>query len=151
VFIVWIGPDLLFDYRGSWLFQNALTGSAESSIPPHLRQSALFAVLRSLSCIVAVPLAEELFWRGWLIRWLVDRNFLKVPYTAYVPSAFWIVVLLFGSEHGAYWEVGLIAGAIYNWWLIRTGNLADCVVAHAVTNGLLSVYVLATGQWQYWL
>ena len=65
-----------------------------------------------------------------------------MPLGTYVPSVFWIVAVLFASEHGPYWEVGLAAGVIYNWWMVRTQNLADCIVAHAVTNGLLSAYVL---------
>ena len=65
-----------------------------------------------------------------------------MPLGKYVPSAFWIVAVLFASEHGPYWEVGLAAGIIYNWWMVRTRNLADCILAHAVTNGLLAVYVL---------
>jgi len=35
--------------------------------------------------------------------------------------------------------------------MIRTKNLADCMLAHAVTNAVLSAYVLLTDQWQYWL
>ncbi len=151
VFVVWIAPDLLFGYRDSWLFSNALTGRAESSIPEGLRRTLWFPVLRSISCTLLVPVVEELFWRGWLIRWLAGHHFTKVPYTTYVPSAFWIVAFLFASEHGPYWEVGLLAGVIYNWWLIRTGNLADTIVAHGVTNGILSVYILLSGHWQYWL
>jgi len=47
--------------------------------------------------------------------------------------------------------VGLAAGIVYNWWIVHTRNLADCILAHAVTNAVLSVYVLFTDQWQYWL
>ena len=97
------------------------------------------------------PVLEELFWRGWMMRWLIDHNFLKVPLGKYTPTAFWVVALLFASEHGPYWEVGLAAGIIYNWWLVRTRSLADCILAHGVTNALLCAWVLATGQWQYWL
>jgi hypothetical protein len=57
---------------------------------------------------------------------------------------------LFASEHGPYWDVGLIAGILYNLWMIRTRSIADCILAHAVTNAALSLYVIATGQWQYW-
>jgi CAAX prenyl protease-like protein len=85
------------------------------------------------------------------MRWIIDKEFASVPLGTYAPMAFWSVAVLFASEHGPYWEVGLAAGVIYNWWMIRTRNLADCMVAHAVTNGLLSLYVLRTGQWQYWL
>jgi CAAX prenyl protease-like protein len=151
VFAIWIGPDLLFGYRHHWLFENALMGKAETSIPAGLQNHAAFLTARTLACVVLVPILEELFWRGWLMRWLIDKRFLSVPLGAYVPGAFWLTVLLFSSEHGPYWEVGLAAGAIYGWWMVRTRSLADCILAHAVTNGLLSAYALLAGQRQYWL
>ena len=55
-----------------------------------------------------------------------------------------MVAALFASEHGSYWEVGLAAGILYNWWVVRTRNMADCILAHAVTNAILSAYVLLT-------
>ncbi|HWB86779.1 MAG TPA: CAAX prenyl protease-related protein [Bryobacteraceae bacterium] len=151
VFVIWILPDLLFGYRHFWLFQNAFTGVAASSLPAKLRINVPFVVLRAASSTLLVPVIEELFWRGWLMRWLIGKDFLKVPLGTYVPSAFWIVAVLFASEHGPYWEVGLAAGIIYNYWIVRTKCLGDCILAHAVTNGILSAYVVLTGQWQYWL
>lgn len=151
VFGIWVGPDVLFGYRHHWLFENALTGSASSTLPPELKGNVKFIVLRTVSSTFLVPVVEELFWRGWMMRWLIDTHFLKAPVGKYAPQAFWIVAVLFASEHGPYWEVGLAAGIIYNWWIVRTRNLADCILAHAVTNGVLSVYVLLSGQWQYWL
>jgi CAAX prenyl protease-like protein len=151
VFLIWIGPDVLFGYRHHWLFENSVTGASVSSIPEELKRNGLFVLLRFAGCTVVVPILEELFWRGWLMRWLVDKQFQMVPLGTYSPFAFWVGAVLFASEHGPYWEVGLIAGVIYNWWMIRTKSLADCIVAHAVTNGMLSTYVLAAGQWQYWL
>lgn len=153
VFVVWIGPDVLFGpgYRHFWLFENSLTGTARASLNGSLRASAGFLVIRTLGSSALVPIIEELFWRGWMMRWLIDKEFWKVPLGQYVPSAFWLVAILFASEHGPYWEVGLAAGVLYNWWLVRTRNLADCMLAHAVTNGLLAAYVIVQGQWQYWL
>jgi uncharacterized protein len=151
VFVLWISPDVLFHYRDTWLFSNAITGSAKSSLAPELKLNIGFIVLRSLSSFALVPILEELFWRGWMMRWLIDKDFLKVPLGTYSPFAFWMVAVLFASEHGPYWEVGLLAGIAYNWWIVRTRNLADCILAHGVTNALLSGYVLLTGQWQYWL
>ena len=151
VFVVWIAPDLLFHYRHSWLFDNFLTGSAASSLPPDLRRSPAFVVLRTVTSAGLVPILEELFWRAWLMRWLIRTDFEKVPLGTYAPQAFWVVAVLFAAEHGPYWEVGLAAGIVYNWWMIRTHNLADCILAHAVTNAVLSAYVLIAGQWQYWL
>ena len=135
VFVIWVAPDVLFGYRHFWLFENSLTGAAVTSLPPQLEiQRRLHACCAPSPARMLVPILEELFWRGWLMRWLIDNDFLKVPLGTYVPSAFWIVALLFASEHGPYWEVGLAAGIIYNWWMIRTRNLADCISAHAVTN-----------------
>jgi CAAX prenyl protease-like protein len=151
VFVIWVAPDLLFGYRHHWLFDNSITGSAVSSMAPHLKANIGFILLRSFSSALMIPILEELFWRGWMMRWLIHRDFLAVPLGKYVPSAFWMVALLFASEHGPYWEVGLAAGIVYNWWIVRTHNLADCILAHSVTNAVLSAYVLVTDQWQYWL
>jgi uncharacterized protein len=153
VFVIWIGPDLLFGpgYRHLPLFENAVLGAAASSAPPELRQNVWFLAVRILGTALLVPIVEELFWRGWMMRWLIDQEFLKVPLGTYAPGAFWLVAVLFASEHGSYWDVGLVTGVIYNWWVIRTRNLADCVLAHGVTNALLAAYVVFGGHWQYWL
>lgn len=151
VFLIWIAPDTVFGYRHFWLFENALTGKAQTSLPDALRQNIPFLALRSASSFLLVPIIEELFWRGWLMRWLINPDFEKVPFGTYAPMAFWVVAALFASEHGAWWEVGLAAGILYNWWAIRTRNIADCILAHSVTNAILSAYVLFAGQWQYWL
>ena len=74
-----------------------------------------------------------------------------MPLGSYAGPSFWITAILFASEHGAYWEVGLLAGIAYNWWMIRTKKLGDCIVAHAVTNGVLSAYVILAGKWEYWM
>jgi CAAX prenyl protease-like protein len=153
VFALWIAPDVLFGpgYRHFWLFQNSVTGVAASSIPVGLRHSLWFLALRTASCTLLVPPMEELFWRGWAMRWIAASDFQKIPLGTYQAAAFWIVALLFATEHGPYWEVGLATGIIYNWWMVRTRNLTDCIIAHAVTNGLLSAYILLSGQFQYWM
>jgi uncharacterized protein len=151
VFFIWVGPDLLFSgYRHFWLFENSLTGRVTSTIDPALRRNLAFVILRAATCALLVPVFEELFWRSWLMRWLIRPHFEKIPFGTYGRAAFWTVAVLFAIEHGPYWEVGLAAGILYNWWAVRTRSLADCILAHAVTNGLLSAFVLLTGQWQYW-
>jgi len=152
VFALWIAPDLLWPaYRQHWLFHNALTGSAQSSLPWLLRADPVFLLFRIAGTALLVPIIEELFWRAWLMRYLISPEFEKVRLGTYSLISFGLTALLFASEHGSYWEVGLIAGTIYNWWMIRTRSLGDCILAHAVTNACLAAYVLAAGQWQYWL
>jgi CAAX prenyl protease-like protein len=152
VFVVWIAPDLLIKgYRHFWLFDNAVVGKAATSLSATAITSWPVLVLRMIRAVIIVPIVEELFWRAWLMRWLIDNDFEKVPLGKYSAQAFWIVAVLFASEHGSYWDVGLAAGIIYNWWMVRTRSLGDLILAHAVTNGILGAYVIAFGKWEYWL
>jgi len=150
VFVLWIAPDLMFaGYRESPLFSNSIVGHLHSSIPAELRSPWILA-WRTARAVLIVPIVEELFWRAWLMRWLINTDFERVPLGAYAPFAFWITAILFASEHGSYWDVGLLTGVIYNWWMIRTKSVADCILMHAITNAFLSGYVILAHQWQYW-
>jgi CAAX prenyl protease-like protein len=152
VFAIWVAPDLVFPhYREHWLFQNRILGMLGSSLSESLRSDPFTLICRSIRTVILVPIIEELFWRAWLMRWFINPRFEAVSLGAYTAGSFWITAALFASEHGPYWDVGLIAGLLYNWWMIRTKSLGDCILAHAVTNGCLTAYVIATGQWQYWL
>ena len=151
VFAIWIGPDLLFPgYREAVPFNNGIVGRPESSFPEAARTDVLAIALRAVRVVLLIPIVEELFWRGWLPRWAINPDFQKVSLGTYTPVIFVVTALLFASEHGSWWDVGLLAGIAYNWWMIRTRSLGDCILAHAVTNGCLAVYVVARGQWQYW-
>jgi uncharacterized protein len=150
VFVIWIAPDVLIGYRHHWLFENFIFGSAAGLATTPIRGNGALIACHFVGSAAIVPVVEELFWRGWLMRWLIQPDFQKVRLGTYTPSSFWLVAILFAIEHGSYWEVGLAAGIIYNLWMIRTRSLADCIVAHAVTNAILSIYVIAAGHWQYW-
>ena len=148
---LWVAPDALFPaWRSSWLFQNAITGHLKTSIPPE-ELTPLMLALRTARAALLVPVLEELFWRGWLPRWLQDTHFSRIPLGQYTPFAFWSTAVLFALEHGSYWEVGLLCGIIYNWWMRRTRSLGDLILVHAVTNLALSLYVMATGRWTFWM
>jgi hypothetical protein len=152
VFAIWIAPDLLWPaYRGHWLFQNPLIGSARSSLPDTVVKDLLFLAFRIAGTAILVPIVEELFWRAWLMRYLISPDFQNVRLGAYTAMSFWLTALLFASEHGPYWDVGLLAGITYGWWMMRTRSLGDCIVAHGVTNLALAVYVVVTARWEYWL
>jgi CAAX prenyl protease-like protein len=151
VFVVWIAPDLLFGgYRHFWLFENAVMGKALTSFS-NTELSWPVLALRMIRAVLIVPIVEELFWRAWLMRWIIDADFQKIPLGKYTAQSFWIVAALFASEHGPYWDVGLAAGIIYNWWMVRARSLGDLILTHAVTNFILGVYVIAFGKWEYWL
>jgi uncharacterized protein len=152
VCILWVAPDALVPgWRESWIFQNSITGHLKASIAPADLSDPLVLWLRVARAVILVPILEELFWRGWLPRWLQNTRFERVPLGTFTAFAFIMTALLFASEHGPFWEVGLLAGIIYNWWMWRTKSLGDLVLAHAVTNGCLASYVLLTHQWQFWM
>ena len=151
VFVLWVAPDLLFPgYRQHWLFQNPLTAGSGATLSQEARIDVLALALRSMRAVVLVPIVEELFWRAWLMRWLIDTSFDSVPLGRYESSAFWITAVLFAAEHGPYWEVGLLAGIVYNAWMVKSRSLADLIWAHAITNACLSAYVILFGRWEYW-
>lgn len=153
VFVLWIGPDLISPtWHNNILFHNGITGAPVGATTDVSKTDSVFLVFRIAISVIAVPILEELFWRGWLMRWLIDsHDFERVRLGTYAAQAFWIVAVFFALEHGSFWDVGLLTGVIYNWWMVRTRNLWDCIVAHAVTNAALAAYVVLAGQWQYWL
>ena len=151
VFLLWIAPDALVPgWREHALFQNGITGRLKTSIPP-AELTPLMLVLRTMRAALIVPIVEELFWRGWLPRWLQDTRFERIPLGTYTTFAFLTTAALFALEHGPFWEVGLVCGLLYNWWMRRTRSLGDLMVTHAVTNLALSLYVIATGRWTLWM
>lgn len=152
VFVMWVAPDQLFPgYRSHWLFQNSVTGTITTSIPEAELQDLLVVSLRVFRAAILVPILEELFWRGFLPRWIVNNEWWKVPPGTYNTLAFVGTALLFASEHGPFWEVGLLCGLIYNWWMWRTRSLGDLVLVHGVTNAALATFVLVTKQYAYWM
>lgn len=151
VCVIWVAPDALIPgWRASWLFQNAITGRVTTSIPPG-ELTPVMLTLRTVRAALLVPVLEELFWRGWLPRWLQSARFERIPLGQYTPLAFWATAILFAVEHGPFWEVGLVSGILYNWWMRRTRSLGDLMLTHAVTNLALSLYVIGSGRYGFWM
>jgi CAAX prenyl protease-like protein len=106
-------------------------------------------VIRIFGAAVVVPVMEELFWRGFLMRWLDDPNFLAVAARSVTLRSALISSVVFGFEHGQ-WAAGIVAGLAYGWLYRASGRLWLAIVAHGVTNLLLGLWVVHTGQWQFW-
>lgn len=107
------------------------------------------ALLRLAGLAIVVPIMEELFWRSLVLRWIRQHEFMDLhPRQAGLP-AFAITTALFAVEHDM-WIAGAVAGMVYNGLYMRTGNLWVPIVSHAVTNGALGIYILATRSWHLW-
>lgn len=109
----------------------------------------MMVVARLTGAVLVVPLMEELFWRSFLLRWITKHDFLTVEPARAGPKAFVISAVFFAFEHNL-WLAGLLAGAVYNLLYMRSGTLWSPILAHAVTNALLGVWVIHTGNWSYW-
>lgn len=109
----------------------------------------MLVAFRIAGAALVVPIMEELFWRSFLQRWVQNPDFLALNPAQIGLKALLIASALFAIEH-VQWLAGLIAGLAYGWLYIRTRNLWAPILAHAVTNGGLGIYVVATGQWSFW-
>jgi len=108
-------------------------------------------ILRFIRLVVIVPLLEEIFWRGFLLRYLTKEDFTKVSFGTFSWFSFGVVTVMFGLAHfGPDFIPALLTGAIYNLLAVKTRSLACCVLAHAVTNLGLGLYIMQTGQWGFW-
>jgi CAAX prenyl protease-like protein len=107
-------------------------------------------VVRIFGATMVVPVMEELFWRSFLLRYLINPSrFEAVRLGTVTPLSGLATIVLFGTEHHL-WLAGMLAGAAYTFVLYRTGRLWPCILAHAVTNLALGIHVLVTGEWNWW-
>jgi CAAX prenyl protease-like protein len=107
--------------------------------------------LRFLRLALVVPALEEIFWRGFLLRYLINEEFEAVPFGTYARLANGLVAIGFMLEHSMPdWPAALATGLLYNWIAYRTRSLSSCILAHAITNALLGVYIMMTRQWGFW-
>jgi len=142
VFVLW----LLAAHR--LLPSSRAMPSALAAMSPPMRAAWIGA--RMATGILAVPLAEELAYRGFLLRRFLSADFESVGFSAVGVWPWLISAILFGVVHGALWVPGILAGLLYGLLVIRTGRLGEAVVAHGVTNALIAAAVLDYGQWQLW-
>jgi len=143
VFILWIGLDRI---GGNSSESGLATGLA--ALPTGARITWL--VFRTLGAVVTVPIAEELAFRGFLLRRLISADFESVSLQRWSLLAITVSSIAFGLMHGDRWIAGTIAGILYALAQKWRGRIADAVVAHGVTNALISVWVLWGGHWSLW-
>jgi exosortase E/protease (VPEID-CTERM system) len=148
---VWLGALVL----PIWLGADWATGHARAPMPAALASTAglwrnAWIACRVLGAVVTVPIAEELAFRGFLLRRIVAADFEAVDLRVWTPVALAVSSAAFAIMHGARWPAAFVAGMIYAWAMHRSGSLGNAIVAHATTNFLLSGVVLLAGDWTYW-
>ncbi len=143
VFVVWLVPSFwTHDADTSQL------GQTLAALSPIARWS--WITFRIAAAVITVPIAEELAFRGYLARRLVNREFDSIPFSAITVYSIAFSSAAFGLMHGKQWIVGILAGLAYAGVMKWKGRLGDAVVAHATSNLLLAVWVLSRGDWSQW-
>jgi exosortase E/protease (VPEID-CTERM system) len=141
-----------------WILMEAIVGnSAGPARAEHAaglaNMSALgstaWIALRIVGSVLVVPIAEELAFRGYLMRRLQTAEFEQLPMGTFSWFAFIASSVCFGALHGR-WIAATIAGMAYALVLCRRGRLSEAVLAHATTNALIAVQVLYIGDWSLW-
>ncbi len=142
VFAIWVQLD------APWM----QLGEATASFVPLDGEGRLIwplVVLRLIGAALVVPVMEELFWRSFLMRWVQHPGFERVDPQTVGLKAIVLSTFVFMLAH-TLWLAAIVAGLAYALLYRRTGKLWTAVIAHAVTNGMLGVYVIATGRWEFW-
>lgn len=137
VFLVWILP------------YPAWTGVNDHIQSSSTEQDILWLSARLIGAALIVPVMEEIFWRSLVMRWIENKNFLNTSPKNVSLFALFVSSGVFALAHHL-WLAGLLAGLVYGALYIKYNNLWIPIVAHAVTNGVLGIWVILTGNWQYW-
>ena len=140
VFIAWI------NLTADWMVMGESVGFDPRD---HDEIDWLLVAMRLVGAALVVPVMEELFWRSFLMRWITHPNFLTVSPAQVGLKAFCITAILFAVAHSL-WLAGLFAGVVYNLLYMRSGTLWSPILAHAITNGMLGIWIVSTGNWGFW-
>jgi len=145
VFALWVSPQVVFHQAPR------LDGFDPGTFAGKTGLYWGEVVMRFARLVVVVPALEEIFWRGWLLRFVINEEFEAVPFGTCTWRANGIVAVGFMLEHSmADWPAALATGLLYNLVAYRTRSLSSCILAHALTNGLLGAYIMVTHQWGFW-
>lgn len=142
VLVLWVNLD------AGWMLLGEV-GEGFNPVDESGQIDWLLVGFRIAGAALVVPIMEELFWRSFIQRWIQQSDFLNLNPARIGLKALFIASALFAVEHHQ-WLAGLVAGLAYGWLYIRTRNLWAPIIAHAVTNGALGAYVVATGRWSFW-
>lgn len=135
----WVGLDGLYPRLG---ILGVRSGYDPSGLPPAGRTAYL--AIRFFGLVAVVPLIEELFWRSFLMRWLINPDFLEEPVGRVTLAGAAMTSVGFMLEHPE-WLPALLTGFAWAGLLARTRSVSACVISHATANLALGLYVLRAG------
>ena len=158
----WLLPTVLYDAWGltgkteGWMAWLGISGRNEGFDPSLFQHPVAYwgaLLCRFFRAVIVVSLAEEIFWRGFLMRFLCDRDgdYWKVPFGRANLLSYAIVTGLFIVAHGSEDRApAFIYGSLTYLLCVWSKNLGACVVMHATANFLMGLYIMKTGHYGLW-
>lgn len=136
----------LFGLQEYWPERTAFNPFEEIDSDIH---RGIFLAMRFTTLALVVPIAEELFLRGFLVRWVEDVDLKSVRFDQLSWTAILAPTICSVLTHPET-IAAIVWFSLVTWLMIRTKSLWNCVVAHMVTNLLLGIHVVLTGSWELW-
>ncbi len=99
---------------------------------------------RFARAVLIVPIVEELFWRGYLMRWCINRDFPQdVPLGQRSWISYVVVTAAFMFAHNPVDYAGaFVYGSLAYLLVIKTRRLLPVILMHAVANLIMGVCAL---------
>lgn len=158
----WLLPAMAYDWLGltgkttGVLAALGVDARADGFDPGVFENPAAWwsaVVLRFLRAAVVVALVEEIFWRGFIMRYVCDweGDYWKQPFGKASWKSYLIVTGLFMIAHAPVDYAGaFVYGSLTYLLCVWSKNLGACVIMHAVANFLMGLYIMATGKFGLW-
>ena len=108
----------------------------------------VFLAIRFVGLALVVPVIEEFFLRGFMMRYVVHEHWWQVPFGSVNRMAVIAGTAIPMMMHPGELLAAFVWFSMVTWLMVRTKNIWNCVVAHGVTNLLLGIYVVWFDQWQ---
>jgi CAAX prenyl protease-like protein len=117
---------------------------------PDAGERLVFLGFRFALLAIMVPIAEELFLRGFFMRVMDAVEWQTLPLKEIGTSGLVAGTLYGMATHPSEFVAAAVWFSLVTLLMVKTNKFWNCVVAHAVTNLILGVYVMATGTWNLW-
>ncbi len=108
-----------------------------------------FLTIRLWGLVAVVPLIEEFFLRAFVMRYIIGADWWKIPFGTMTPAAIIAGTLVPVLLHPGEMFAAAVWFSLVTWLMYKTKNIWDCVVAHMVTNLLLGLWVVLSGDWYF--
>ncbi len=159
--IVWVSlcslnweQEILFPFLKSWKVDGLIGAGTRSAFNPFVELQghpigiAAYLLVRGLGLILIVPIIEEHFLRGFVMRYVATDKWWKYPIGQVTIASAIVGTLLPMLMHPGEIFAAAVWFSLISLLAFHTKNLWECIAAHCATNFILGAYVVLYGAWR---